>query len=81
MHGRAPAPGHVDRDISEHLAEVDGATVSATTISRVTDVVVDEIVAWQSRPVDPGVYPIRYIAAIGDQDPRRRCWPTRPATS
>jgi putative transposase len=51
------------RDITEHLAEVYGASVSAATISRVTDVVVEEIAAWQSRPVDP-VYPILYIDAI-----------------
>lgn len=57
------ARGMSTRDITEHLAEVYGASVSAATISRVTDVVVDEIAAWQSRPVDP-VYPILYIDAI-----------------
>ncbi|WP_096291213.1 IS256 family transposase [Mycobacterium ahvazicum] len=56
------ARGMSTRDITEHLAEVYGATVSAATISRVTDVVTEEIAAWQSRPVDP-VYPIRYIDA------------------
>lgn len=55
--------GMSTRDITEHLGEVYGARVSAATISRVTDVVVDEIAAWQSRPVDP-VYPILYIDAI-----------------
>lgn len=57
------ARGMSTRDITEHLAEVYGAQVSAATVSRVTDVVVDEIAAWQSRPVDP-VYPILYIDAI-----------------
>ncbi len=57
------ARGMSTRDITEHLGEVYGATVSAATISRVTDVVADEIAAWQSRPVDP-VYPILYIDAI-----------------
>jgi putative transposase len=57
------ARGMSTRDITEHLAEVYGAAVSAATISRVTDVVADEIAAWQSRPVDP-VYPILYIDAI-----------------
>jgi len=57
------ARGMSTRDISAHLAEVYGATVSAATISRVTDVVVDEIAAWQCRPVD-SVYPILYIDAI-----------------
>ena len=40
------ARGMSTRDITEHLAEVYGAAVSAATISRVTDVVVDEIAAW-----------------------------------
>jgi putative transposase len=57
------ARGMSTRDITEHLAEVYGAHVSAATVSRVTDVVVDEIAAWQSRPVDP-VYPILYVDAI-----------------
>lgn len=57
------ARGMSTRDITAHLAEVYGTSVSAATISRVTDVVVDEIAAWQSRPVDP-VYPILYIDAI-----------------
>ena len=57
------ARGMSTRDITEHLAEVYGATVSAATVSRVTEVVTDEIAAWQSRPVDP-VYPILYIDAI-----------------
>lgn len=57
------ARGMSTRDITEHLGEVYGASVSAATISRVTDVVADEIAAWQSRPVDP-VYPILYIDAI-----------------
>lgn len=57
------ARGMSTRDITAHLAEVYGASVSAATISRVTDVVADEITAWQNRPVDP-VYPILYIDAI-----------------
>jgi putative transposase len=47
------------RDIEAHLAEVNGATVSRELISNVTEVV-DEIKAWQSRPLDE-VYPILYI--------------------
>lgn len=57
------ARGMSTRDITAHLGEVYGAEVSASTISRVTDVVVEEIAAWQSRPVDE-VYPILYIDAI-----------------
>lgn len=65
------ARGMSTRDITAHLEEVYGASVSAATISRVTDVVAEEITAWQNRPVDP-VYPILYIDAIADQGPRRR---------
>lgn len=57
------ARGMSTRDITAHLAEIYGATVSAATISRITDVVADEIAAWQTRPVD-AVYPILYIDAI-----------------
>jgi transposase-like protein len=34
------------------LAEVYGAEVSRDTISRITDAVVEELSAWQSRPLD-----------------------------
>ena len=52
------ARGMSTRDITEHLAEVYGASVSVATISRVTEVVADEIAAGQSRLVDPGRIPL-----------------------
>jgi putative transposase len=57
------ARGMTTRDIQAHLAEVYGAQVSPALVSRVTDVVADEITAWQTRPLDP-VYPILYIDAL-----------------
>lgn len=57
------ARGMTTRDIKEHLAEVYGADVSPGLISQVTDVVSDEIVQWQTRPLD-AVYPILYIDAV-----------------
>jgi putative transposase len=57
------ARGLTTRDIGAHLAEVYGAEVSAALISKVTDVVAEEITAWQTRPVDP-FYPILYIDAL-----------------
>lgn len=57
------ARGMTTRDIGSHMEEIYGSTVSAATISRVTDVVTDEIALWQSRPLDT-VYPIVYIDAI-----------------
>jgi putative transposase len=57
------ARGLSTRDIKEHLAEVYGADVSPALVSQVTDVVADEIVQWQTRPLD-AVYPIVYIDAV-----------------
>ncbi|WP_341230992.1 IS256 family transposase [Nocardioides salarius] len=57
------ARGMTTRDIGSHMEEIYGSTVSAATISRVTDVVADEIALWQSRPLET-VYPIVYIDAI-----------------
>ena len=57
------ARGMTTRDIQAHLAEVYGAQVSPALVSRVTDVVHEEITAWQTRPLDP-VYPIVYIDAL-----------------
>lgn len=57
------ARGMSTRDIGSHLEEIYGSRVSAATISRVTDVIADEITHWQSRPLEE-VYPIVYIDAI-----------------
>jgi len=57
------ARGMTTRDIQAHLAEVYGTEVSPALISRVTDVVAEEITTWQTRPLDP-VYPIIYIDAL-----------------
>jgi putative transposase len=57
------ARGMTTRDIQAHLAEVYGAEVSPALISRVTDVVAEEITTWQTRPLD-AVYPIVYIDAL-----------------
>jgi putative transposase len=57
------ARGMTTRDIQAHLKEVYGANVSAELVSRVTDVVSDEIAEWQHRPLD-GLYVICYIDAL-----------------
>jgi putative transposase len=46
------ARGMTTRDIRAHLAGVYGAQVSPALISNVTDVVAEEITAWQTRPLD-----------------------------
>ncbi len=55
--------GMTTRDIQAHLAEVYGADVSPALISKVTDVVAEEITAWQTRPLD-SFYAILYIDAL-----------------
>ena len=57
------ARGMTVREIQAHLEEMYGAEVSPSLISSVTDAVVDEVKAWQSRPLDP-VYPIVYLDCI-----------------
>jgi putative transposase len=51
------------RDIQGHLRELYGTEVSADLISRVTDAVLDEVKAWQARPLE-AVYPIVYLDAL-----------------
>jgi len=50
-------------DIQAHLAEIYGTDISRDTISRITDAVVEDMVAWQNRPLDR-VYPVILIDAI-----------------
>lgn len=57
------AKGLTTGEISAHLAEVYGASVSKDTVSAITDRVLGEIVEWQSRPLD-AVYPVVFIDAI-----------------
>lgn len=51
------------RDIQAQLEELYSVNVGPELISRVTDSVLDEVKAWQSRPLDP-VYPIVYLDAL-----------------
>jgi transposase-like protein len=39
-------------DIQARLAEIYGTDISRDTISRITDAVVEDMVAWQNRPLD-----------------------------
>lgn len=57
------AKGLTHGEISAHLAEVYGANVSKTTISTITDKVMDGMAEWQNRPLDR-VYPVVFIDAI-----------------
>jgi putative transposase len=57
------AKGLTTGEISAHFAEIYGASVSKETISRITDRVIEEMQAWQARPLDE-VYAAVFIDAI-----------------
>ena len=57
------ARGMSTREITGHLRELYGIDVSPDLISTVTDAVLDEVAAWQQRPLDP-VYPLVFFDAI-----------------
>ena len=57
------ARGMTVREIQGHLEEMYGTEVSPTLISSVTDAVIDEVKAWQSRPLD-ALYTIVYLDCI-----------------
>jgi putative transposase len=57
------ARGMSVREIQGHLQEMYGVEVSPTLISEVTDGVVEEVKAWQNRPLEP-VYGIVYLDAL-----------------
>ena len=51
------------RDIEAYLRELYGVSVGRDLISRVTDAVMEDVRAWQQRPLDD-VYPILYLDAF-----------------
>jgi putative transposase len=57
------AHGMSVRDILHHLEQVYGTRLSHEQVSRITDQVMEEVRAWQSRPLDP-VYAVVFPDAI-----------------
>lgn len=57
------AGGMTVRDIEHHLVSTVGAQVSRETISKITDEVLDEVLAWQQRPLE-AFYPVIYLDAL-----------------
>jgi putative transposase len=57
------AHGMSVRDIVHHLEQVYGTQLSHETVSRITDAVLEEVRAWQSRPLDP-VWAVVFLDAI-----------------
>jgi transposase-like protein len=57
------AKGMSTRDIVATFEEMYGAKVSAGLISKVTEAVLEKVIAWQNRPLDD-LYPIIYLDCI-----------------
>lgn len=57
------ARGLTVREIQAHLVEIYNTEVSPSLISSVTDAVLEEVGAWQTRPLDP-IYPIVYLDCL-----------------
>ena len=57
------ARGMTTREIQGHLQEIYGVEVSPSLISEVTDAVIEEVKAWQTRPLEP-LYPILFLDAL-----------------
>jgi putative transposase len=57
------ARGMTTREIQGHLQEMYGVEVSPTLISGVTDAVMDEVKAWQNRPLEP-IYGLLFLDAL-----------------
>jgi putative transposase len=58
------AGGMTVRDIQHYLDRTLGTELSRDTISKITDGVLDEVKAWQPRPLEE-IYPIVYLDALG----------------
>ena len=57
------AGGMTTREIQGHLREIYGVEVSPSLISEVTDAVIGEVKAWQTRPLE-ALYPILFLDAL-----------------
>ena len=57
------ARGMSTRDISAHLEEIYGVQVGRDLISKVTDAVMEDARAWQTRPLDD-LYPVIFLDAL-----------------
>ena len=57
---RSYAKGQTTTEIVESIKELYDVDISSTLVSRVTDNILDDITAWQNRPLS-SVYPIVYL--------------------
>jgi putative transposase len=57
------AKGMTTGDIQSHLFEIYDTDISRETISKITDAIVEDMISWQNRPLDP-LYAVVLIDAI-----------------
>ena len=57
------ARGMSTREIQGHIEDIYGFEASPGLISAITDAVMDEVTAWQNRPLEP-CYPVIFMDAI-----------------
>ena len=64
------AQGMSTREIVQAFDEWYGADISPTLMSRVTNAVIDKVVEWQSRPLDPHLSDYLSRLSCGENSPR-----------
>jgi putative transposase len=57
------AKGMTTGDIQSHLFEIYSTDISRETISKITDAIIEDMISWQNRPLDP-LYAVVLIDAI-----------------
>jgi putative transposase len=65
------AQGMTVREIKRFLEEQYKVEISTELISTVTDSVLEDVIEWQNRPLEP-MYPVVFFDALKSQNPRRR---------
>ena len=59
------AKGQTTTEIVETIKDIYDVDISSSLVSRVTDNILDDITAWQNRPLS-SVYPIVYLEPVHD---------------
>ena len=57
------AKGMSTRDISDHIKEIYGFDLSAESVSKITETIMEQAKEWQARPLD-SVYPFLFLDAV-----------------
>jgi putative transposase len=57
------AKGMSTRDISDHIKEIYGFDLSAESVSKITDTIMEQAKEWQARPLE-AVYPFLFLDAV-----------------